>query len=116
MGGGAREGLGVLYRHDGSSLRCRWHKDAAVSPATVHGTSGIVYSGGHDAVTGPTGWGVESSPEGRYCGEWKDGKRHGHGTFMSEEVVINGTWAANVLAGPGVMEIKGGSSISGTLS
>ena len=43
----------------------------------------------------PTGLGAAFDPEGNliYTGEWKDGKRHGHGTeYRDGQILFTGEW------------------------
>ncbi len=113
---GHRDGMGVLYRSDGSSLRCVWRGDAPVSPATLFSAAGTVYSGGwsHNA---PNGFGVESLAAGRYYGEWSGGLRHGRGVFekYASRASFGGVWAAGAMAGKGTIEVPGVMSLQGML-
>lgn len=116
---GVRDGLGVLYRNDGSSLRCMWSKDAPVAPVIVHHSNGSLYCGGwHD--NRPAGFGVESTPNvGRYYGEWMHGVRSGKGAFQRTSypaAVLAGVWSNGALTGKGQIELPGVIVINGTFT
>jgi hypothetical protein len=115
---GIKEGMGVLYRHDGSSLRCIWHNDATMAPVTIHFPSQIVYTGGFSAI--PVGYGVENSLAGRYYGAWVGGVRSGKGVFYrfdrQRPYIASGLWVNNSLSGKGQIDLLGQCRMTGLLA
>ena len=59
-------------------------------------------------------WCFEFHPELGYNGEYKDGVRHGKGTYQYKEgALMEGIWVNDTLNGPGVLTNKNGISYSG---
>eukprot|EP01043_Picozoa_sp_COSAG02_P055944 COSAG02_NODE_6563_length_3493_cov_2.258986_1_plen_238_part_00 len=55
----------------------------------------------------------ESKQGWTYVGDWKEGKRQGHGTLVRGNLKITGTWHGNALHGEGVMELGSGDRYEG---
>ncbi len=68
----------MLYRNDGSSLRCVWHDDAPCAPVLLTLPNGTVFVGGWQSNV-CSGFGIEDTLSGRYYGEWSAGLRNGRG-------------------------------------
>ncbi len=55
----------------------------------------------------------ESKQGWTYVGDWKEGKRQGHGTLVRGNLKITATWHGNALHGEGVMELGSGDRYEG---
>ncbi len=95
----ARKGYGTLRTPEGDVYRGYWNADTLASGERI--SEGGVYCGQFDALGQSEGTGVLFLPSGGcYSGEWKDGKRAGHG-FASRpgHMVQCGVWKAGRFLG-----------------
>ncbi len=94
-----REGYGMLTRKDGTILRGMWHADTIGEGelTTDEGT----YVGQIDSLMRPEGMGRFYGKNGAYYeGEWKAGKRSGHGFSVNGRQIVHcGSWKNNRFQG-----------------
>mgnify|MGYP002524227310 FL=1 len=94
-----REGYGMLTRKDGTTLRGMWHADT-IGEGELTTDEGL-YVGQLDSLMRPKGQGRFYGKDGAYYeGEWKAGKRSGHGFSVNGRQIVHcGSWKNNHFQG-----------------
>ena len=87
-----REGYGVLTLKDGTTYRGQWCADS-LREGEVHYAKGL-YVGQLDSLMRPDGEGRFYGADGAYYdGEWKAGRRNGHGFSLNGRQMLHcGSW------------------------
>ena len=106
--GGQREGFGVSSWADGSIV-AKWSQDKIGGYALVE-ASDEKFEG---LVSGSISVGKKSGPDGKFHGQFKNGRRHGIGIWKTQSAYYIGQWSEGFASGHGEEVRQDGTKLQG---
>ncbi|MBI3581947.1 MAG: hypothetical protein HY098_07740 [Nitrospinae bacterium] len=102
--GNCTDGVGTMYKPDGSKYAGHWKDGKADGEGTVYFSDGSKIYEGHWKANNYDGQGTAYLPDGgKYVGEFKNDKMEGYGTLFRQDgsKVYEGMWKDRKPVGPG---------------
>lgn len=101
--GNCLDGVGTMYKPDGSKYSGHWKEGKADGEGTVYFSDGSKIYEGHWKANNYDGQGTAYLPDGgRYVGEFKDDKMEGYGVLFRKDgsKAYEGMWKDRKPVGP----------------